>query len=161
MEDQNYYLEQINAKEHIDLSWVHSRVMSIIAAVVVFIVALVMFNKFFVWPMKSNVLIGLLLMAVLLGLSIYQVFLTAWAQLVGRKLLIQKLLGPEQEIDLSQVEKISSFPMKSTYYTIIKYRDANGLTQRALIHNSRSPLFGYETPAAEILRFAQSIFGLK
>ena len=70
---------------------------------------------------------------------------------------MKKVIGKKYEVDVSQVEKVSSFQSKSTKYTTVKFKDNNGNPEKALILNSNSIIFGKEVTAGEVIKLAQQI----
>ena len=97
---------------------------------------------------------GLLLLA-LIYLTVYQLIFATEAELKGKTLKLKKVIGKKYEINVNQVEKISSFQTQSTKYTNIQFKDNNGNPERALILNSNSILFGKEVTAADVIKLAQ------
>lgn len=106
---------------------------------------------------KPGIGISFLFMILLVSLVLYQLVFAAHADLTGRRLTLSKLIGPAYEIDVDQVEKISSFRLRGTIYTNLKFRDDMGILHRALILNSNSLFFGRDVPSGILIKLAQTI----
>ena len=99
---------------------------------------------------------GLLL--IILGFSIYQLLVMSTATLEGKKVRLRKVLGKSYTFELKDIEKASSFALKNTRYTLLKFTDTDQKQQKVLLINSRSLLFGSEPSAKEIITLAQELY---
>ena len=127
----------------------------LLVLVVAYFMAPQMFNKSD--GLQANVIVAGILFLVLIFLAFYQLIFASEAELTGKKLKLKKVIGKVYEINVDQIEKIRSFRSKSTKYTIIRFKTNNGLTEKALILNSNSILFGKEVTAGEAIEMAQKI----
>lgn len=106
---------------------------------------------------KTRQVIALIFLGLLLALVTYQLLFSQYAEIRGKRILLRNLFGKEQEIDLNQVTKVSSFRLRRTIYTHLIFTNDHGNQERALILNSNSALFGKEVAASEIIRLAQEV----
>jgi hypothetical protein len=159
MEDLETLKQQIKHGEEIKLSSDFTTSGVILGLIVGLLGSAVLFSKIFnnLVDFKANILFAGVLMIVLLLLVLYQAAYAVTAKLEGKQLILKKVLGGRTELDVQQVHKISTFALKSTKYTNIKYTDSSGNTGRALIMNSNSLLFGREVSAGEIIKLAQAL----
>lgn len=95
----------------------------------------------------------MLVLVILIGMQMYY---AADAYLTGNSLRVKKFLGTEYEFTLDNIEKVSSFKMRSTIYSIVRFQDNLGNSNRVLIINMYSFLLGREVPAHEILELLRS-----
>ena len=107
--------------------------------------------------LQANILIAGLLLIVLIFFAFYQLIFVAEAELKGKRLKMKKVIGKRYEIDVGQVKKVSSFKSKSTTYTTVKFKDDNGNSEKILILNSNSIIFGKGVTAGEVIKLAQQV----
>jgi hypothetical protein len=101
--------------------------------------------------------IGTIGLIAIVGLVIYQLVIAAEAVLVAKNLTLNKIIGKEYDINVDDIEKLSSFSTRRIKYTFIRFVDDEGKTQRALILNSNSFIYGKEDTAIDIIKEAQSL----
>ncbi len=159
MRDLEKLREKIQKEQTIQLSSDFTKGGAILGVVISVVAAFFLVPKILNNPdgFQTNMLIAGLLLLVLIFLTFYQLIFAAEAELKGKKLKMKKVIGKEYEVDVSQVEKVSSFQSKSTKYTIVKFKDINGNPEKALILNSNSIIFGKEVTAGEVIKLAQQI----
>ncbi len=92
----------------------------------------------------------------LLGLCIFQFAYVSKVILEGDKLIIKKLFRKSEVINLSQIVNISTFKLKSTKYTFLKYNIDEYKESKALILNSNSVLFGKQDTLKDLLEYSKS-----
>ena len=151
--------EKIQKEQTIQLSSDFTNGGAILGVVISVVAAFFLVPKILNNPegFQANMLIAGLLLLVLIFLTFYQLFFAVEAELKGKKLKMKKVIGKKYEVDVSQVEKVSSFQSKSTKYTTLKFKDNNGNPEKALILNSNSIIFGKEVTAGEVIKLAQQI----
>jgi hypothetical protein len=93
---------------------------------------------------------------VLLGLCIFQFVYVSNVILEGDKLIIKKLFRKTEVIFLSQIVDISTFKLKSTKYTFLKYNIDEYKDSKALILNSNSVLFGKQDTLKDLLEYTKT-----
>ena len=159
MKDLEKLVEQIKKEQTIYLSSDFTKGGAIIG--VIFVVG----ASFFIVPklfdtsegFQFNILIASALLLVLGAFAVFQLMYAAEAKLRGKKLILNKVIGKNYEVDVSQIEKISSFKSRSTKYTYLKFKGMDGNPEKALIFNSNSILFGKETSAGDVIKLAQQV----
>ena len=151
--------EKIEKEQIIYLSSNFTKAGAIIGVLAAIAAAVIFLPKIFTNPegFKFNLLLVGILTIVFLALAFYQLIYAADAKLKGKKLILKKVIGTSYEIDVNQVEKVSTFKSKSTKYTTVSFKGNNGNPEKALILNSNSIIFGRETSAGDIIEFAKSV----
>lgn len=76
---------------------------------------------------------------------------------MARPLHLNNVIGKKYKVDVGQITKISSFRLKTTKYTQLRFTDEQGQAQKALILSSNSILFGKQATAGDVLKLAQKI----
>lgn len=113
-----------------------------------------------VWDISlgnMGLLLAGILMLVMIGFALFQLIYAAEATLEGKQLFLKKVMGGSYDLNVSQVEKISSIKLRRTKYTFIKFIDSQGITSKALIMNSNSAIFGVEPGAGDVIKMAQQM----
>lgn len=151
--------ETIEKEQIIYLSSNFTKVGVIIGALAAIATAIIFLPNIFTNPdgFKFNFFLLVILIMVFLGLAFYQLIYAAEAKLKGKKLILKKVIGTTYEIDINQVEKVSTIKSKSTKYTTVTFKGNNGNPEKVLILNSNSILTGREVSAGDIINFAKTI----
>jgi hypothetical protein len=154
-----FYLKpQIENETPLQLNWSGTRVMSWITFIVALVVLLILLKMTGSGLKTSNLVIAGIIALLLFAWASYLLFYAAIAVLAGPKLTLKKLFSPEVTINVNQIEKVSGFNWRRTYYSTVSYKGADGKSSKAVIINSMSPLFGEEVPVRLIIEFARSLF---
>jgi hypothetical protein len=148
---------QIENETPLQLNWSASRVVSWITFIVASMLLLFVIRLLVKTP-ETNIIIGAIISLLLFLWTTYQFVFTATAVLEGSTLKLKRLFTPEVAVHVSQIETVRGFSTKQTFYTFVTYKNSAGDSTKALIHNSRSPIFGEEVPAKFIIQFAQILF---
>ncbi len=142
----------------IQLSMRYSRGLVILNFVIVTLFALCMFGTYNpANEVKPSLILAGLALVLLFAFVTCQLLFSRYAEIRGKKILLKSIFGKEQEISLGQITKLSTFRLRRTIYTHLKFTNDNGYEERVLILNSNSMLFGKEVAASEIIQLAQQV----
>jgi hypothetical protein len=103
-------------------------------------------------PFEYMTVVADSIILVVFGFFIYLFIHVCTAEIVGKRLLLHKLLGRKKEYAFAEIGKVSSFTMWGTKYVLVKVKDESQRLETFIILNGRNAPYGADHDAEAVIR---------